>query len=128
MMTNKNHSQHIYDLCKDHMHAYVLVETNDGSTFDGIITGLDDENVYFAIPTGQGNAGSMPGQSHPAMSRQQRQFIGKYPSGGYGPGAGYGYGGYGGYGPGYYNYPPRRFDRLILPLAALTALTILPWY
>ncbi|WP_405196558.1 hypothetical protein [Virgibacillus necropolis] len=96
--------QHIYDLCKKHMHAYVLAETSDGKKHDGIITGLDDEYVYIAVPNDQPN--------HKPSRDEERQF-------------GYGYPGYG-YGYGYGR--PRRFNRLILPLAALTALSILPWY
>ncbi|GAA0593092.1 hypothetical protein GCM10009001_06500 [Virgibacillus siamensis] len=102
-----HHYQHIYDQCKDHMHSYVLVELNDGSSFDGIVTGLDNEYVYFAVPLEQDN-GMPHGQHH-------RQFGW---GGGYNPGF-YGYGGY---------HRPRRFRRLILPLAALTALSVLPWY
>lgn len=104
-----NDYQHIYDLCKKHMHAYVLAEMVDGSKLDGIITGLDDEYVYFAVPIDQND--HSPDYPSPDY---HRQF-------GY-PGYGYGYPGYG------YGYPPRRFRRLILPLAALTALSVLPWY
>lgn len=68
-MNEKNHSQHIYDLCKDHMHAYVLVETKDGAKFDGIITGLDEEHVYFAVPVGQDQLSQTQGQ----MRSDQRQ-------------------------------------------------------
>ncbi|MFB4169762.1 hypothetical protein [Virgibacillus sp. JSM 102003] len=108
--------QHMYELCKNHMHSYVLVEMSDGSKVDGIITGLDDEYVYVAVPLGQGDeqhANAFP------SDHQQRQF-----------GFGYGYPGYGypGYGYGYGFGRPRRFRRLILPLAALTALSVLPWY
>ncbi|WP_029328991.1 hypothetical protein [Lentibacillus jeotgali] len=108
-----NH-QHMYELCKRHMHSYVLAEMNDGSQFDGIITGLDDEYMYMATPLGQDN--QMPGNH----GCDHRQF-------GFG-GFGYGYPGYGypGYGYGYGR--PRRFSRLVLPLAALTALSVLPWY
>ncbi|HLR62862.1 MAG TPA: hypothetical protein VK097_10515 [Lentibacillus sp.] len=109
---NYNH-QHMYELCKQHMHSYVLAEMNDGSQIDGIITGLDDECVYMAIPLGQDN--QMPGYHH-----DNRQF-------GFG-GFGYGYPGYGYSGYGYGYGRPRRFRRLILPLAALTALSVLPWY
>lgn len=109
-----NHDyQHIYDLCKKHMHAYVLAETVDGKKLDGIITGLDDEYVYIAIPIEQ-NAQEKLQSNH----REDRQF-------GYGYGPGYGYPGGYGYGHG---RPRRRFNRLVLPLAALTALSILPWY
>lgn len=105
----KNDYKHIYDLCKEHMHAYVLAEMADGSKIDGIVTGLDDEYVYFAVPLEQNQIS----QDYPSPE-YQRLF-------GY-PGYGYGFG-YPGYG-----YPPPRFRRLILPLAALTALSVLPWY
>ncbi len=113
---NMNHShQHIYDVCKDHMHAYVLIELVDGSSIDGIITGLDHESVYLAVPL------EAHEQHHSYMQQGEnphhRQFGYGYP--GYG-GPGYGYGGYG--------FPPYRFRRLILPLTALAALSILPWY
>ncbi|GAB3059971.1 hypothetical protein [Virgibacillus ainsalahensis] len=113
-MNMKNNYHHIYDLCKDHMHSYVFAEMVDGSTIDGIVTGLDDEYVYFAIPIehNQPTYGE-----HPYSN--ERQY-------GYGP-PGYGYPGYGP-GPGYGHRPPRRFQRLVLPLAALTALSVLPWY
>ncbi len=106
-----NHSNQMYEECKKYMHAYVLAETNDGTSFDGILTGLDDEFVYFAVPN------DVTGQQGPMgpMNNEQRQFG--YP--GYG-----GYGGFGGFGYG----GPGRFRRLILPLAALTAITLLPWY
>ncbi|MEW9674972.1 hypothetical protein ABRT01_02080 [Lentibacillus sp. L22] len=109
----KHDLHHIYETCKQHMHAYVLVEMADGSKVDGIITGLDDEYVYLAVPIDQREQE----MSDPWRMQQY----------GYGPEFGYGYG-YPGYGnPGYYG-PPRRFRRLILPLTALVALSILPWY
>lgn len=114
MSQNHNyHHQHMYELCKNHMHSYVLVEMTDGSKIDGIITGLDDEHVYMAVPITDHELD----QQSPYYMQQsgQRQFG--FP--GYGPGYGYGYPGYG---------PPRRFRRLVLPLAALAALSILPWY
>lgn len=114
----RHDNKHMYDLCKQHMHSYVLAETHDGSKLDGIVTGLDDEYVYMAIPI----------ELHELqqnMASNQRHFDRQY---GYGhPGYGYpGYGGYGGYGGGY--GPGNRFKRLVLPLAALTAISILPWY
>lgn len=97
----------IYELCKEHMHAYVLLEMKDGSQLDGIITGLDDDHVYLAVPMSDGT---------PYNSQESsRQF-------GYGP---YGYG----YGSGFgYGYPRPRFRRVILPLTFLAALSLLPWY
>lgn len=105
----KNDSKHMYDLCKSHMHSYVLAQTTDGSNFDGIITGLDDEYVYFAVPVD-------PNQEAYQGHEDNRQFGFGYPGYGY-PGYGYGFG-----------RPPRRFQRFILPLAALAAISILPWY
>ena len=113
-----HHHQHMYELCKNHMQSYVLVEMTDGSKVDGIITGLDDEHVYMAVPI-NGNEMDQPSPYHTHQQPGHRQFG--YP--GYGPGYGYGYGfGYPGFGR------PRRFQRLVLPLAALAALSILPWY
>src|SRR5690625_5300494 len=108
-MNKKTESNSIYELCKDHMHAYVLAEMVDGTTIDGIITGLDEEYVYFAVPIDY--------QDDPFHHSDftQRQFWGGYP--------GYGYPGFG-----YSGHPRRRFRRLILPLTALAALSILPWY
>ncbi|TFJ93596.1 hypothetical protein [Lentibacillus salicampi] len=118
---NYNH-QHMYELCKQHMHSYVLAEMNDGTQVDGIITGLDNECVYMAAPFGQDN--HMPGHHH-HQSHDCCQDPHRFGGFGYGyPGYGYGYG-HGGY-PGYGR--PRRFNRLVLPLAALTALSVLPWY
>ncbi|WP_096270303.1 hypothetical protein [Paucisalibacillus globulus] len=104
--------KHMYDLCKTHMHSYVLAELEDGTNFDGIITGLDEEYVYFAVPIeNEVNSQMMPNMN------EQRQF-GWY---------GYGYPGFGYPGYGYFG-PRRRFRRLVLPLAALAALSVLPWY
>lgn len=118
MMSKQTNYNDIYEQCKDHMHAYVLAETTDGTQVDGIITGLDEENVYLAIPIGSEEAG---------MDRQYGYGSG-YGSG-HGYGSSYGHGGYSpyGYGQGYFNRP-QRFRRLVLPLAALAALSILPWY
>ncbi|WP_047986198.1 hypothetical protein [Ornithinibacillus californiensis] len=111
-----SHKKHMYDLCKTHMHSYVLAQLEDGTNFDGIITGLDDEYVYFAVPIDN----DVSTQMLPNNMGEQRQF-------GW-PGYGYGYPGYG-YGfPGYGYGPRRRFRRLVLPLAALAALSVLPWY
>ncbi|GAB4073948.1 hypothetical protein GCM10028778_14510 [Barrientosiimonas marina] len=176
-MEMTNHYQHTYDMCKQHMHSYVLAEMNDGTQVDGIITGLDGECVYMAVPiscgeqvpySGQAPYGQMPYGQMPysgQMPYGQMPYSGQtpygqmsYPGGhqyhnchqreediggfgygnpGYGYGSGYGYGygsgygsGYGyGYGPGYGHYGRRRrFNRAVLPLAALISLTALPWY
>ena len=132
------HYQHMYDLCKQHMHAYVLAETVDGKKLDGILTGVDRKYAYFAVPLE-----ALPHTHKPDYS-QHRPLSGfGYGFGGYGGYPGYGAGGYGpgGYGTGVssygwpgagfypgYGYPPRRFARVVLPLAALAAISALPWY
>ena len=74
MDENKTH-QDIYDTCKRHMHSYVLVETTDGFQTDGIITGLDEENVYLAVPIEEVQ------QNIPESGQQvtPNQFGGGYP-------------------------------------------------
>lgn len=121
----KQDYHHIYETCKQHMHAYVLAEMTDGSKVDGIVTGLDDEYVYLAVPI---EAYEQEKQS-PMHHHSQRSPYGYGPGFGYGPGSGFpgGYGYPGGYGP-YSGTPPRRFSRLIIPLIGLTALSLLPWY
>lgn len=115
----------IYDICKEHMHAYVLAEMTDGTQVDGIITGLDENHVYFAVPMGCSDG-------HDGQERQFGGYGYGYPGyGGYGGfDPGYGYGGYGGFDPGfgYGAYPGQRFRRLVLPLAAIAAISLLPWY
>lgn len=96
--------KHIYDVCKEHVHSYVLAELHDGTKFDGIVTGVDNEYVYFAVPV----------QANDVVTQESFDRFG-FP----GP---YGFPGYG------YGFGPRRFRRLVLPLAALVALTALPWY
>jgi len=98
----EQHYNNIYEQCKAHMHAYVLVEMSDGARIDGIITGIDRENVYLAVPIDN------------QMQHQERQF-------GFGGPGGPGYG-HGAYGPG------PRFSRLVLPLTFLAAVSLLPWY
>ncbi len=102
------------------MHSYVLAEMVDGTKVDGIVTGLDDEYVYLALPLEQHEQHTQPNMPN----YHERQFGYGYQGYGYPGGYGPGYGA--GYGPGYGR--PRRFRRLVLPLAALTALSILPWY
>ena len=107
----------MYHLCKEHMHSYVLAELVDGTKVDGIITGLDDEYVYMAVPLEPHEQQHSHAYQHESGSHQRFGYPGYGP--GFAPGPGYGYG---------YGYPPRRFNRLVLPLAALVTLAALPWY
>lgn len=110
-MNNVNDHTHIYDMCEQHMHAYVLLQMKDGTETDGIITGIDHENVYVAVPTGGEAQREM--RNDPSDERQFGYHYGGPPFGG----------GY--YGGGFYGRP-RRFNRLIIPLAALAAISLLP--
>ncbi|AXI08775.1 hypothetical protein CV093_07930 [Oceanobacillus sp. 143] len=101
-MTSINEREQMYNLCRDHVHAYVYAELQDGRAVDGIITGLDEENVYLAVPIEHS-------QQEQGQHDDNRFF-------------GYGFPGYG------FGYPRRRFSRLILPLTALAAISLLPWY
>lgn len=107
VLKKDNKHNHIYDLCRSHMHAFVLAELEDGSAVDGIITGLDDEYVYIAVPI----------EPHQQEVTQHQDYNRQF---------GYGYPGYG-Y-PGYGYGRPRRFNRLVLPLVALAAISLIPWY
>ncbi len=112
--------QEMYRRCREHMHRYVLVQTNDGRTYDGFVENVDEDNLYLAVfinvSIDREEAGEQMGAS-PQGVDEQRQLWG-YPGYGF-----YGFPGYGFYGP-----RPRRFRRLILPLAALTAISLLPYY
>lgn len=133
------------NLCKSHLHRYVLLQTKDGKSYDGIIEHVDEQNAYLAVPIGpmdtelreeEWNEHDEDNLDRNEEGQDQRQFYGGYGSlGGY-PGYGYpGYGfpgyGYPGYGyprPGFFRPRRRRFQRQILPLAALAALSLLPYY
>lgn len=185
----------IVDLCKKHVHRYVLVQMQDGQMQDGIITEVDGEFVHLAVPEDGMSmpmdahmgpmhtppTGPMP-QHHPMhhgphyhmppqdvpevvahhhmptshmgpmhethMNQQQQQSMhldSTYPMSGGSPDDGdwsrqadrqYWGGPWGprppwGPGPGYWHgpfFPRRRFRRLTVPLAAITALSLLPYF
>ena len=129
---------HIYDLCKQHMHQHVLLQTTAGEQIAGVITNLDDENVYLTVPTRSDDSYDETRQYNPYGGRPQYPPRPRPPYGPgyppYSPGPGPGprppYGGY----PPYYPsnpYPPYgpgpRPNQLIIPLAALTAISLLPF-
>ncbi|WP_199618718.1 hypothetical protein [Paenibacillus alkalitolerans] len=41
---------------KKHMHKYVLVQLKDGTSIDGIVVEMDDDNVYLAVPMSDAEA------------------------------------------------------------------------
>jgi hypothetical protein len=104
---------HLYDKCKSHMNKYVLAETTDGQKFDGIIVDVDAEQVILAVPI----TGEEMMYGYDGMMMDSRVYGYPY---GFNPGFGF-------YPP-FYGFPRRRFRRLALPLAALTAISLLPWF
>ncbi|TSJ65530.1 hypothetical protein FPQ13_06910 [Allobacillus salarius] len=94
---SQQQSKPMYALCHKHMKQYVLIETVHGEKIDGVIMDLDDDHVYLIIPK--------------YNTFETRQW------GYYGPG--YGYPPYG--------YRPGGLGRLILPLTAIAALSLIPW-
>ena len=94
---SQQQSSPMYALCRKHMKQYVLIETVHGEKIDGVIMDLDDDHVYLIIPN--------------VNTFEKRQW------GYYGPG--YGYPPYG--------HRPGGLRRLILPLTAIAALSLLPW-
>ncbi|XID95383.1 hypothetical protein ACF3MZ_13080 [Paenibacillaceae bacterium WGS1546] len=85
-------------VCEAHMHRYVEVQAADGYCYDGIVEHVDDEWVCLAVP---GSVEPMRG-FHPGPFHPP-------------------------FGP-VYPFRPRRFNRLILPLAGLAAISLLPYY
>lgn len=125
-------------LCSDHMHRYVRVWIVDGRVYDGFVENVDGEQLYLAIPICHERHDqeqlAVEYAGHPEASGGHLGNYGGYPgiqtralSQGYYAYPGHGHPGYG-Y-PGYFPYGNRRrFNRLILPLTILTALSLLPYY
>jgi len=115
------------EVCKKHMYRYVRATMSDGSAHDGFVEHVDEEKVYLAVPVGHENMPYHHGNVSPyhhagcwdpcyRYAAQDTRAFFPYP---YGYGYGYPYGGFP-YG--------RRFNRLVLPLVGLTALSLLPFY
>lgn len=108
-----DHKQHMYSLCQQYKHQPVQVQTTDYQVYQGIIEEVDDNNVYLIVPEG----------ANGWMGDNMRQFGGY----GYNP---YQYNPYSysySYYP-YYAYNPYSYRRVILPLAALAAISLLPYF
>ncbi|MDO7905465.1 hypothetical protein Q5741_03445 [Paenibacillus sp. JX-17] len=108
------------EVCGQHVHRYVAVWTVEGKVYDGIVDHVDDEKLYLAVPVGGGEMDDRFPQGEP------RAFVPGYPI----PPGGYinAYPSYPVYPPYGYPYIRRRFNPLILPLATLTAISLLPYY
>lgn len=93
------------EFCKQYHHHYIMMEADDGQIYEGIIDGMDDDNVDMLVPIGD----------------MDREDMRQYPYGGY-PYSPYGYP-YGYYNPYVYGYPRRfrRFARRRFPFSGLRA-------
>mgnify|MGYP005755068501 FL=1 len=112
---NRNNN-HMYELCANHLKDYVLIQTHDGNQFDGIVVDVDQENATFAVPMDETEVMNEQMQQGDMQNDMMRVPFG-FPGYGY-PGFGY---------PGYF-YPRRRFRRRVLPLAAIAAISVLPYF
>ncbi|WP_236035013.1 hypothetical protein [Alkalihalobacterium elongatum] len=99
--------QYMQSLCQQYMNQHVMVQTNDHQTYHGIIEHVDNDHVYLAVPMTDTQH-----HGHGFMRNDERQWGFGYP-----------------YAPYPYPYPfyPSPFRRLVLPLAALTAISLLPF-
>lgn len=120
-----NHIEQMKLNCEQHVNKPVYLQLQGNEGYSGVIEHVDDEHVYLLVPVDENGQyihlselmGQMEHTSH-HMMRQYPYYYQPYPNyygGGYGHGYGYGYG-----------YPrPYNWNRLVLPLAALTALSVL---
>lgn len=105
------HSHNLRDICRKHLHHYVQIQTSDGNHYEGYIEHLDYEHIHLVTSAGEqtGQRASYPVAIEQGNSDSRQFYPGFYP--------GFGY-----------PYPyPGGFRRFILPLAALTALSVLPF-
>ena len=112
---------HMYSLCNKHMNQYILAQLADGEHVDGIITGVDGDYLYLAIPTSaeQQNTFEPNSPAYPPYSSSPssfRQYENANINGRYEHSSNQSY------------QPPQRFQRLILPLSVLVTVNALPWY
>ncbi|WP_143833735.1 hypothetical protein [Oceanobacillus senegalensis] len=92
-MKGYDHQKEMYDFCRNYKDHYVMMETDDGKVYDGIIMNVEADNVVILMPVGD---------QRPEEFDENRQF-------GYG-GYGYPYGGYG-----RFPFRFRRFHRFTFP-------------
>ncbi|WP_236416746.1 hypothetical protein [Paenibacillus sp. JJ-223] len=112
-------------LCMDHLHRYVCIQMEDGNLFDGIVEHVDDDMVYLAVPVGPEAAVPYANQAPSVMPSSNMPIT---PMRGFYPGYGYPQPYPYPYPYPYYGYGRRRFNRLVLPLFGLVALSLLPYY
>ncbi|NEU31498.1 hypothetical protein GN156_12060 [bacterium LRH843] len=114
-----NERQQKKQQCEQYLNQPVQVQVNGQSGYSGILEYVDDENVYLMVPVDEnGQYIELEQMMNQSEQQMMRQGTGeRYPYYPYNP---YYYQPY----P-YYPYPyarPFGWNRLILPLVALTAL------
>jgi hypothetical protein len=92
------------------MNKPVRAQLCDGKVYDGVIEHVDDQNVYLIVEI------NINVRESEESEEEENRYLGY----------GYGYPPYGyGYGYPFYGYPGYGYGRLILPLAALAALSLI---
>lgn len=94
-----DYSRNLHDKCHKYMYHHVTLTMADGSSFDGIIEDVDRDQITVLV-------------GEDVMERESDEFDARQ---------------YYGYGYGRPRRRFRRFRRQIFPLAALTALALLPY-
>ncbi|MDL4842969.1 hypothetical protein [Aquibacillus rhizosphaerae] len=109
---NEFPSRNMHDHCHKYMHHHVMLNSTDGSSFDGIIVNVDVNNVTVLI-------------GEDVMEREdQQQGLNRQ----YGDYDGYGYGDNDDYGRPRRRRRYRRYRPRTFPLASLAALSLLPYF
>ncbi|KAB7705635.1 hypothetical protein F9802_13980 [Bacillus aerolatus] len=106
-MTTESHEYHsesdytrnLHEKCQKYMYHHVVLTMTDGSSFDGIIEGIDDDRITALV-------------GEDVMERESDELEDRQYYGGYGR-------------PRRRRF--RRFRRRFIPLAALAALSLLPY-
>lgn len=117
-------NEQMYQHCLQHMGRHVKADMADQQTFYGFVENVDVENVYLIVLESDNGYDDYYGghgrHHHPGHGHQDGHWGHHHDQRVFG-GFGYGYPGYG-YG---YGRPRFRWNRLALPLAALTAISLL---
>ncbi|WP_413374608.1 hypothetical protein [Alkalihalobacillus sp. 1P02AB] len=122
-MNQQHNMEQIKTSCQQYMNQPVSVQYQ-GQVINGVIENVDDEQLYLLVAVDDNGqyvdlAQLMQEQhqsgSHQAQQFQRNPYYNPYPA--YYPSYYY---------PSYYPYPrPINWNRLVLPLAALTAIALL---
>jgi hypothetical protein len=101
----------MHQLCKHHMYYHVLAQTSDGQQVEGIITDLDNKNVYMLVTQEMMPADEEQQENQQGGQQRAGQQIGQQGQ------------------PQWHGGPRyRKFYRQIFPLAGLADLSLYPYY